>query len=210
MSREKRPQQARSRATAERLLSAVIRVIDESGLEGATVPAIAAAANVAPASVYRRYADKDDLLRAAFLHALKRSNQNNRRMLREILLKESLESTAAQLIQLIFEQYRHHPLLMRALVRYLDATADQAFVAEARAVMVANLDEVVEILMHHRNEIKRTPPGHALRFAVLNATSAIEAHAMVANSLWHAFPEFTDALLARDFTDSFVAYLRCS
>src|ERR1700733_5106492 len=87
MSSETSPKQARSRATAERLLAAAIRVVDEVGLEGATVPRIAAAADVAPASVYRRYADKDALLRAAFLHALENSNQNNRQMMTKLLLR---------------------------------------------------------------------------------------------------------------------------
>ena len=58
MDTEKSPQQDRRRATAQRLLSATIRVISESGLDAATVPKIAALAEVAPASVYRRYHDR--------------------------------------------------------------------------------------------------------------------------------------------------------
>ena len=208
MSREITAKQARSRATAERLLVAAIRVVDEAGLEGATVPRIAAAADVAPASVYRRYADKDALLRAAFLHALERSSQNNRQMMKQLLLRENLESTVAQVIQALFEQHRRHPLLMRALSGYLDASADRAFVAEARKLMATNLDEGVALLMHHRDEIKRPDPERALRFAVLNAACSIEVRALHADSLWNAFSDITDESLARDLTASFVAYLR--
>lgn len=208
MSRETSPKQARSRATAERLLAAAIRVVDEAGLEGATVPRIAAAADVAPASVYRRYADKDALLRAAFLHALESSNQNNRQMMKKLLLREKLEPTVAQVVRALFEQHRRHPLLMRALVRYLDASADQAFVTEARRIMAANLGEVAALLMHHQDEIKRPNPERALRFAVLNAACSVEAHALNANSMWQSLPDVTDESLARDLTASFVAYLR--
>ena len=88
MDTEKSPQQDRSRATAQRLLSATIRVISESGLDAATVPKIAALAEVAPASVYRRYHDKDALIRAAFLHVLEQSNANNRLHLKSALLKQ--------------------------------------------------------------------------------------------------------------------------
>ncbi|MBB6186131.1 TetR/AcrR family transcriptional regulator [Rhodanobacter sp. MP7CTX1] len=208
MNSEISPKQARSRATAERLLAAAIRVVDEAGLEGATVPRIAAAADVAPASVYRRYADKDALLRAAFLHALESSNQNNRQVMKKLLLRKNLESTVTQVIRSLFEQHRRHPLLMRALVRYLDASGDRAFVIEARRIMAANLSEVAALLMHHRDEIKRLNPERALRFAVLNAACSVEAHALNENSMWQALPDVTDESLASDLTASFVAYLR--
>ena len=64
--------------------------------------------------------------------------------------------------------------------------------------------------MHHRNEIQRPDPEHALRFAVLSAACCIESRALHANSLWHAFTDFTEKSLARDLTASFVAYLRCA
>src|SRR5882757_6165597 len=102
MNPEKSPQQERSRATAQRLLAATIRVIAESGLEAATVPRIAALARVAPASVYRRYQDKDALVRAAFLHALEQSNANNREHLETAMLRPTLESTAVQLMKMLF------------------------------------------------------------------------------------------------------------
>lgn len=107
--------QARRGATAERLLAAAIHVIDSVNLEGTTVPRIAAAAGVAPTSIYRRYADNDALLRAAFLHALASSNQNSRQMTVARLLKKDLQSTETRLITSLFKPYRRHPLLMRGL-----------------------------------------------------------------------------------------------
>ncbi|MEO6968853.1 MAG: TetR/AcrR family transcriptional regulator [Rhodanobacteraceae bacterium] len=208
MSREKVAKQARSRATAERLLVAAIRVINKYGVEGATVPRIAETAKVAPASMYRRYADKDALVRAAFVHVLQQSNQNNRQMLRKLLLRETLESTVAQVIAAFFDQYRHHPLLMRSLARYLETTEDQAFVSEARSIGASNVEQVVALLMVHRREIAKADPEHAMRFAVLNAACTVEAYALDTSSLWRAFPEFSSESLARDLTAGFVAYLR--
>ena len=103
MNPEKTPQQGRSRATAQSLLSATIRVIAAAGLDAATVPKIAALAKVAPASVYRRYQDKDALIRAAFLHVLEQSNANNRQHLKSALLRQTLQSTAMQLMKALFE-----------------------------------------------------------------------------------------------------------
>jgi AcrR family transcriptional regulator len=207
MTPEKSPQQERSRATAQRLLSATIRVIADSGLEAATVPKIAALAKVAPASVYRRYQDKDALIRAAFLHALEQSNANNRLHLKGALLKPTLASTAAQLMKVLFEQYQRHPLLIRSLSRYLDLTDDRDFSRRARSVMVANVEEVVAVLLHHRDEIVQADPERALRFALLNAMCSIEAHALDTNSLWHSFRGFSPDLLATELAAGFVAYL---
>jgi AcrR family transcriptional regulator len=207
MDTEKSPQQDRSRATAQRLLSATIRVISESGLDAATVPKIAALAEVAPASVYRRYHDKDALIRAAFLHVLEQSNANNRLHLKSALLQQTLKSTAVKLMEVLFEQYRQNPLLIRSLTRYLDSTDDRDFIHRVRSVMVANVEEIVAVLLHHRDEIVQTDPERALRFALLNATCSIEAYALDANSLWHGFGDFSPDLLAAELAAGFVAYL---
>ena len=50
----------------ERLLNAAERMLDFVGLEGATVPAIAAGAGVSVGNVYKRFPDKDALLRAVY------------------------------------------------------------------------------------------------------------------------------------------------
>jgi AcrR family transcriptional regulator len=207
MDPEKSPQQERSRETAQRQLSATIRVISESGLDAATVPRIAELAEVAPASVYRRYRDKDVLIRAAFLHALEQSNANNRLHLKRILLKQTLASTAVQLMKVLFKQYRQHPLLIRSLTRYLDSTDDRDFIRRVCSLMVANVEEVVAVLLHHRDEIAQTDPERALRFALLNATCSIEAYALDTNSLWHSFRAFSPDFLATELAAGFVAYL---
>ena len=202
------PQQGRSRDTAQRLLSATLRLIDEAGLDGATIPKIAALAGVAAASVYRRYADKDALIRAAFLYALAQSNQNNQTQLRGLLLKETLEDTAQQLMNLLLAQYRQHPVLFRALSHYLDTTTHREFIEEARAIMQANAQEVIAVLLHHRADIAHPDPEQALRFALFSAIGAIETFALDANALWHAYPEFSGEYVIAAQAHSFVAYLR--
>ncbi len=61
------PRQARSRDTAARLLAATVEILREVGLEGCTVPAVAARAGVAVGTVYRRYPDKERLVAEAIL-----------------------------------------------------------------------------------------------------------------------------------------------
>jgi AcrR family transcriptional regulator len=157
--------------------------------------------------VYRRYQDKDALIRAAFLHALEQSNANNRQHLKGALLRQTLQSTAVQLMKVLFEQYHRYPVLFRSLSRYLDSTDDHDFARRARAIMVANVEEVVAVLLHHRDEIVQTEPKRALRIALLNATCSIEAYALDSNSLWHSFRGFSPDLLATELAAGFVAYL---
>ncbi|WP_194270612.1 TetR/AcrR family transcriptional regulator [Glaciimonas soli] len=204
------PRQERSRATAERLLNATIRILDESGLDGAVIPRIAAVAKVAPASVYRRFADKEALLRAAFMHVLKQSNQANHQQLKTLILRDTLASTSKCLITLLFKQFQQHPHLFRALSHFIDADSNSEFANEARSIMSANVDVIVEILLMHRSEIAHGLPESALRFAVLNVTCSIETFTLDPRSLWHTEPSTSESELAESLVHSFVAYLTTS
>jgi AcrR family transcriptional regulator len=202
------PRQERSRATAERLLNATLRILDESGLEEAVIPRIAALAEVAPASVYRRFADKEALLRAAFLHALEQSNLANQRVLEERLIGNSLEETVGRLIGLLFDQYRKHPRLMHALERFVDGNTDQEFVRSAQALIRKNADLLVGLMLKHADEIPHPSPEAALRFALLDASCAIEVFALHPNSLWHAEPAMAAEELTSNLVHSCLAYLK--
>jgi AcrR family transcriptional regulator len=203
------PQQKRSRETFRRLLSATIRVLDERGLDGASIPQIAVAAGVAPAGIYRRFADKDALFRAAFLEVLRQSNEANPTHLRTTVLRETLAATAERLVAVLFDQYRSHPHLLRALSRFIDASQDQAFVQQARSLNAENVQNVVNVVLVHKAHITHSSPEQAVRFAVLNAFSSIEAIALEPGSVWHAvFPATTEEELQRELARSFVAYLQ--
>ncbi len=202
------PQQKRSRETVERLLSAAVQLLDEFGLEGAVIPRIALAAKVSPASVYRRFVDKDALLRAAFLHMLQQSREANQKGLAKLLLRSNLTDTTQRLMALSFAQYRQHPNLLRALSRFMDTDTDQEFIAEVRAIVAANLKTIIDILLAHRDEIAHPLPKRALQIAVITAWSAIEGIALEPTSLWHVVQPLTDKKLANELARGFVAYLR--
>lgn len=200
--------QERSRATAARLLDATLELLAEAGLEGAVIPAIAARAGVAPASVYRRFTDKDGLLRAAFLQLLDRSQEANRQQLAPLLLGDSLEATLRKMVGLLRAQYRQHPKLVRALARYIESDPDSPFAHEARATMRANLDLLVD-LMHaaHREAIAHPAPARALAFVAMNASGAIESFELDPHSPMHLGTPMSAAELEEHLVRSAVAYL---
>jgi AcrR family transcriptional regulator len=75
-------QQARSRDSLQRLLKAAAEVLQEEGLEGATIPRISSRAGLSPGAVYRRFRDKDALLQTVVL-AIMQSNDAARRRSRK-------------------------------------------------------------------------------------------------------------------------------
>jgi AcrR family transcriptional regulator len=202
------PQQKRSRATADRLISATIQILDEYGLEGAVIPKIAEKAGVAHGSVYRRFPDKHALLRAACLHMLQRSNESNRTQMKAALLRPSLEETVGCFIGLHFLQCRTHPKLLQALAQFVKEDENMHFTSEVRRLLGASLDETVSVFLTFQSEIDHADPRLALRFAILNATTSIRAIMFEPGSLWHElFPGAEDALVT-ELARTFISYLR--
>jgi AcrR family transcriptional regulator len=60
-----RTKSARGRALDDRILSATLEIIRDRGPLGVNIEAVAAAAGTAKTTIYRRYEDREDLLRAA-------------------------------------------------------------------------------------------------------------------------------------------------
>src|SRR3954468_17875943 len=66
------PPPARSRESLRKLLKAAAEVLGQHGVEGATIPRIAAHAGLTPGAIYRRFTDKDALFEAVILATLGR------------------------------------------------------------------------------------------------------------------------------------------
>src|SRR5437868_13737297 len=108
------PQQARSRRTLELLLAATVAVIEAEGLAGVTIPAVAARAGVSTGSIYRRFVDKEALIRAAFLRLLEASQIADRKTLKaERLVGMGLERTSRALCRGLVRQFRSYPKLLK-------------------------------------------------------------------------------------------------
>jgi AcrR family transcriptional regulator len=201
------PQQERSRRTLARLLSVAIRTLHEGGLERATIPRIAHAAGVSPATVYRRFKDKQDLLRAAFLHMLEKSASENQERLPEELNRPTLEQAARRFIELSFAQYREHGRLLGALQQFISADPGSEFAQAARRIIEHNLDVAVQALLAYRKEIAHPDPERAVRIAILTASTVIEAMFFAPSSPWATLQPISHELLVEELARGYVAYL---
>ncbi|MBU6249217.1 MAG: TetR/AcrR family transcriptional regulator [Xanthomonadaceae bacterium] len=208
VSSERPPQQARSRRTHVRLLMATLKMLSEHGLDGTTIPRIAREAGVSPATVYRRFQDKQALLRAACLHFLDMGNQANHLHLQRKLGKGTLESSAREMVGLMFTQNRMQPKLMQAMEKFLGDDDDDAFVQEALAIRDDNLDQVIQAMLAHRDEITHSDPEQAVRIATLQAATSIGILCFEPRSPWRTVHSLQDDVVADELARAYVAYLR--
>jgi AcrR family transcriptional regulator len=160
--------QARSRESLRRLLKATIEVLNEDGLEGATIPRLAARAGVSPGTVYRRFPDKDALMR----EVCQRVFEENYRHVKQLFSPEKWEGKpladiARSVIELSLKGYRTHRGLLRALTFFILQHPDAGFVRKSEELQAKAFREISDLLLTRRHEIRHPDPESAVRFAIL-------------------------------------------
>jgi len=203
------PQQQRSRETLVRLLRAAIQTLDKYGLDDATIPLIAGAAGLSAGSVYRRFKDKDALVRAAFLSVLQSSAEANRAAFAPDAFRgKSLEETVRTILGAVICQYRTHPNLLSALNRFLASQREKRFRRQASELIAPNFRRLVDVVLLCRLEIAHPNPEFAVSFALLQAITAVEVNVLESWSLWQEVITASDEQLSVELTRSVVAYLQ--
>ena len=183
-------------------------VLEAEGLGGATIPKIAAAAGVAPASVYRRFQDRDALLRAAFTSALASGSEASRSITLDAFKDRSFAGVVGAVVGTMIRQYRHAPGLLRAFIRFAEQDRDESFRARALALLSGNMENVVDLVLAFSSEIKHEDPRRALLFAFLSAATIVEEIKVQEISLWHHLLPLNDDALKKELTRMTLAYLR--
>jgi AcrR family transcriptional regulator len=168
------PRQKRSRESLRRMLDAVEVVLDKHGLEGATVARIAAAAGLSPANVYRRFPDKDALMRAVFSRA---TEVNKEELAREVdveqVRKIGIRVFAKQWIAAMLKGYRTRTGLMRATVLYAQQHERTPFVRRQRDLEVQNFKKLVKTFLIWKEEIRHPDPEYAVSYSILTVAFAL-------------------------------------
>ncbi len=203
------PQQQRSREMLARLLKATIAVLEQHGLSGATIPRVAAAAGVAPASVYRRFRDRDALYRAAFLEALETSAEADPPREwptgPEIL---TLDDAVAAIVAVLSRSYREHPGLLRAVVRFIETDSDLAFRQRALELVAKNYRRASDALLRFRDQIAHADAERATLFGLLTVVTALEVRTFEEVSMWRELLPISDREMQAELVKTLLAYLR--
>jgi AcrR family transcriptional regulator len=162
------PRQERSRETLTRLLDATEGVLAEGGLEAATVPAIARRAGLSVGTVYRRFPDKDALLRAVYFRLFERAREQNAARLDPALYRGlELETVLGAMVRGMVHYYRERRTLLQAMHRYAESHADPEFRRRAAQLNDDALTGLATLVAANREAIRHPDPDSAVRFALL-------------------------------------------
>jgi AcrR family transcriptional regulator len=198
--------QPRSIRTRDRLLDAAEALLAAGGPDAATVPAIARRARVAVGSVYRRFPDKDAVLRAVYERFFQRSIDGNRQALEAgRWMGMPLPDLVAALVRGMVRGYVQQRALLAALLRYADTHADAAFRRHAEALRDEAFRMIGALLLARREEIGHPEPERAIEFSLL--TIALVLKGLVLGGDWPGSGVTTERV-TRELSRVTVSYLR--
>ena len=167
--------QDRGHKAVERLLGAAEKILESGGLEAATVPEIAVRAGMSVGNVYKRFPNKDSLLRAVYERFFAESLAANEFALDPAKWKD-IPSTEvlSTLVTGMIEGYRSRRALVRALLLYAQTHGDAEFRAHAEEMRQETLGLFERLLRDRRADIGHPHPERAIRFVVTLLAHALE------------------------------------
>ncbi len=164
-------QQVRSRATEASIFDAASSLLREGGLDACTIPAIASRAGVAVGTVYRRFADKDELLSRVVLQFLDKSADAMVDLVGQL---SNQSSTLVGFVERFIEQlilgYRAEPVFTAAIHKYGREHPSELFRTRYRAaVETAHRHVAAALVLYDEVNAAHSDPFEAARFAVFTA-----------------------------------------
>lgn len=204
------PQQERSRESMRKLMKAATEVLGQHGVEGTTIPRIAAHAGLTPGAVYRRFSDKDALLEAAILGIFERQDERLRTGLTpEMAAQIPLPVLAEQVIHSLVVSYRANAGLMRAMRQFVRSRKGTEFWKKIARLERRTYERLVELLLASKPAIGHPKPKVAASFALLMVISTL--HEVVLDlsddQSWKALLPRTDAALTQELVRAFLRYI---
>lgn len=204
------PKQARSRESLRKLLKAAAEVLGQHGVDGATIPRIAAHAGMTPGAVYRRFRDKEALLEAVILGILER--QTERLEVSGLTVTSAGQVPLAvfteQLIGSMVVSYRASAPLLRAMRQFSQTRANTPFWRKATRLEVMAFERIVDLFLAHKTEIRHPDPKTAVPLALMMVIGTLFEVIVTppdTGPLGKFLPD--DAGLKRELTRAFLNYL---
>jgi len=170
--------------------------LDEQGLEGATIPRIAARAGLTPGAVYRRFQDKDALMRTLSLEVLRSAGK-------------SLAGLARHIVSSTLESYRKHAGLLRALHDFGKTHPNAGFRQSVEELEIRNFRCIARFVLLRREEIRHPHPESAVNLALMFVGLTIREVLLLdaVSRHWNPLLPKDDENLARELVRCFLAYL---
>ena len=207
------PKQARSRESLKRLLHATAGLLEEVGLERTTIPLIAARAGLSPGAVYRRFRDKDALLRTLLIETLQGTLRHTEATLTPDFTREhSLAQLARKILTGTVQSYRKHAGLMRGLTHFSRSHPSASFRRQADELEIENFRRIAECLLSKRREIGHPRPQRAVSFGLMFVALALQEMIVldVLSDAWSSVMPKNDDELIDELTRALLNYFGVS
>ncbi len=160
------PKQARSQQSMRRLIDAAREILNEDGLEAATIPRIAERAGLSVGSVYRRFSDKDALLRDICLQYFLDKHEFLSHMADQIPPDASLADIVNGMAHGMMGSFMQDAGLMRATFFYTREQADPKVRQRIERAGRRTFELVVGILLSRRDQIGHSDPETAAQLTI--------------------------------------------
>jgi AcrR family transcriptional regulator len=201
--------QARSRATLERLLRATEETLDVYGLDGATVPKIAKRAKLSPAAIYRRFPDKDALLRYVCLRFFEDKIANFAQVeVAPPVAGITLEILARKTVAALFCAYTARRGLMRALLTFTYEHPDLRFREKMKEAQAKTFGAMAKLFLRFGDQIRHPQPELAVRLGLLTVAVTLREMLLVAyDDRWNRIVKVSDEHLQEQLSQMLFHYL---
>jgi AcrR family transcriptional regulator len=204
------PQQERSRESLRKLMKAATEVLGQHGVEGATIPRIAAHAGLTPGAIYRRFSDKDALLESAILDIFERQDERLRTGLTQEMARHvPLPVFAEQLVHSLLVSYRTHAGLLRAMRQFLQSRVRTDFWKKIARLEKRSYGRLVDLMLTNAKHIRHPEPRIGVSLGVMMVICTLQE--IVVNTpdtnYWKDFLPRNDQALRRELTQALLSYL---
>jgi AcrR family transcriptional regulator len=203
------PQQARSRESLRKLQKAAAEVLGQHGIEGTTIPRIAAHAGLTPGAVYRRFTDKDALLESVILGILDRQDKRLRTGLTpETAAQIPLPVFAGQLINSLVLSYRANAALLRAMRQFVRGKVNTDFWKKVSRFEIRTHEHLVDLLLASAKDIRHPDPRMAVSLGMMMVISTLHELVVEVSDIkaWRGLLPQDDRALKDELTRSFLSY----
>jgi AcrR family transcriptional regulator len=204
------PQQARSRESLRKLLKAAAEVLGQHGVEGTTIPRIAAHAGLTPGAIYRRFNDKDELLETMILGILDRQDERLRTGLTpEMAAQIPLPVFTEQIVHSLVVSYRANAGLMRAMRQFVRTRRDTEFWKKACRLEVRSYERLVDLFLANAKSIRHPEPKVAVSLGLMMVISTLQELVLDTTEMrvWKGLMPPDDGTLKDELIRAFLGYL---
>ncbi len=191
------------------MLDAAEAVLEKHGLQGTTLQKIAKAAGLAPATVYRRFPDKDALMAAVFDRFSGIGDEQLAQPVDlEAIRKIGLQQFAKMWVGNMIVGFRTRPGLIRASVSYSQQHPGSAFVRRKFGLEVRGFRQAVGMFLLWRDEIRHPDPEQGVAFAMVMTALALRELIIFNNAgMFSEVVPVDDESLKRELHRMFLRYL---